>query len=192
LWCKREMKDRPPIAVCATGNAAILYIVENARKRVTVESKRRDEPPGFRRIQGEVDKMYLELLRTERVPRYGRALFRPNVDVYFDRLKNAVVVKLELPGIDPNAIDLEVHEGVLRVSGIREDERHPDAVYQQMEISYGRFERTVMLPPEVDASAASAQYAAGFLEILMPVKPRPVTKRIPISIRDECEKGPEK
>ncbi len=87
------------------------------------------------RLENEIDRMFLELLRGERTPRYGRAAFRPNADVYYDRSRKAVVVKLELPGIDPQDIDLEVDETMLRVSGVRPHEHHADAVYQQMEIS---------------------------------------------------------
>ncbi len=151
----------------------------------------KDDPPGLRRLQSEVDKMFLELLRGERLPRYGKAALRPNADVYFDRRAGAVVVKLELAGIDPDKITLEIDEGVLRVSGTRLDERHPDAVYQQMEIDYGRFERAVALPSEADPTQASANYNAGFLEILIPIKARSASKRIPISLKQECAPEPD-
>ena len=154
-----------------------------------MEPKRKDDLPGFQRLQREVDKMFLDLLRGERVSRYGRASFRPNADVYFDGRANAVVVKLELSGIDPQKVNLEVGENVLRVSGTRSDERHPDAVYQQMEIPYGRFERVVMIPPEVDAALASANYSDGYLEIVLPIRPRPASKRIPITHKTENEGG---
>ena len=114
--------------------------------------------------------MFLDLLRGERVPRYGKAAFRPNADVYFDKSEKAVVVRLELPGIDPAAIDLEVDENVLRVSGTRSDEHHPDAVYQQMEIAYGRFERAVMLPPGGGRRQGLRRYTGGYLEIVLPVQ----------------------
>lgn len=154
-----------------------------------MESRDKNDPPGFRRLQNEVDKMFLELLRGEQRPRYGRAAFRPNADVYFDKRAKQVVVRLELPGIDPDAIDLEVDDDVLRVSGLRTDERRPDAVYQQMEIVYGRFERAVMLPPEVDGANASATYNAGYLEVVLPIKPRSARRRIPIDTADEGEGG---
>jgi HSP20 family protein len=153
-----------------------------------VEPKHKNDPTRFQRIQGEVDSMFLDLLRGERVPRYGRAAFRPNADVYFDKRQKAVVVKLDLSGIDPAQVDLEVEDGVLRISGVRSDQRHPDAVYQQMEIAYGRFERSVMLPPEVDPSKARADYSNGFLEIVLPIRPRAASKKISISLKDE-EKG---
>jgi HSP20 family protein len=154
-----------------------------------VEPRRKDDPARFQRLQGEVDSMFLDLLRGERVPRYGRAAFRPNADVYFDKQQKAVVVKLDLSGVDPAQVNLEVEDNVLRVSGIRADERHPEAVYQQMEIAYGRFERTVMLPPEVDSTRARADYSNGFLEIVLPVRPRSARKSIPISLKEEAEGG---
>jgi HSP20 family protein len=154
-----------------------------------VEPKRKDDLPGLQRLQREVDKMFLDLLRGERVSRYGRTSFRPNADVYFDNRKNAMVVKLELPGIDSQRVNLEVGDNVLRVSGNRSDERHPDAVYQQMEITYGRFERVVMIPPDVDAEHAAANYHNGYLEIVLPIKPRAASKRIPIVHKNESEGG---
>jgi HSP20 family protein len=144
----------------------------------------KDDPAGFRRLQSEVDKMFLELLKGERLPRYGKSSLRPNADVYYDARMGAMVIKLELAGVDPSKITLEIDDGVLRVSGVRIDERHPDAIYQQMEIEYGRFERAVPLPQEVDSSQATASYAAGFLQILVPLKTRSASKRIPISVKD--------
>ena len=90
------------------------------------------------------------------------------------------------PASTPAQIDLEVDEGVLRVSGMRADTKHPDAAYQQMEISYGRFERLVSLPPEVDVGGASAEYTNGFLEIVLPLRRRSGRKRIAINMTDEC------
>jgi len=154
-----------------------------------VEPRRKDDPARLQRLQGEVDSMFLDLLRGERVPRYGKAAFRPNADVYFDKRQKAVVVKLDLSGVDPGQVSLEVEDSVLRISGVRSDQRHPDAVYQQMEIAYGRFERMVMLPPEVDATKARADYNNGFLEIVLPIRARSASKKIPISLKDETEGG---
>ncbi|MCE5254633.1 MAG: Hsp20/alpha crystallin family protein [Actinomycetia bacterium] len=154
-----------------------------------MEPRDKNDPAALRRLQNEVDRMFLELLRGERAPRCGRAAFRPNADVYYDTRAGKVVVRLELPGIDPDAIDLEVDDNMLRVSGVRTDERHPDAVYQQMEIVYGRFERSVMLPPEVDSGKASASYNAGYLEIVLPLKPRSAGRRIRINAKEDAAEG---
>ena len=154
-----------------------------------MDPRRKENIPGLQRLQGEMDRMFLELVRGDRVPRHGRAAFRPNADVYFDSAANAFVIKLELAGIDPAGIGLDVEENILRISGARKDERHPDAVYQQMEIAYGRFERLVLLPPEVDTAKATANYSGGFLLIVLPVRARTSTKRIPITLKDEAVAG---
>jgi len=151
----------------------------------------KDDVPGFRRFHSEVDKLFLELLRGGRVPRYGTAAFRPSADVYCHQRESAVVVKLELPGIDPDRITLEIEGNVLRVSGTRVDERPPDAVYHQMEISYGHFERLVTLPPEVDITRASADYNGGYLEIRLPIRGHSPGRQIPISPSEGREKGQE-
>lgn len=145
-----------------------------------------DNPPGFRRLHSEVDRIFLDMLRGEGTPRYTRGVLRPNADVYLDNRAGHIIIKLELAGIDPTGIDLEIDEGILRVSGSRTDERHPDRVYQQMEINYGRFERVVTLPREADAAGATANYNAGFLEITIPIRPRSASKRIHINTNEEC------
>ena len=156
-----------------------------------MESKSRRDIPGFQRLQSEVDRMFLELVRSERMTFYGTPVFRPNADVYFDDRRRAVVVKLELPGIDPAQVSLEIEDNVLRVTGVRSDERPADAVYYQMEITYGRFERSVALPSEVDPSQASAEYRSGYLEIVIPLRPRRAARRIPITPEEQtCGREP--
>lgn len=151
-----------------------------------MESRHKPERPRFGRLEGsDIDGVFFEMLRAERAARLGRVVFRPNADVYFDKRKNAVVVRLDLAGIDPTQVDLEVDEGALRISGVRSDQRHPDAIYQQMEITYGPFERVVMLPPGVDSAEATADYSNGYLEVVLPMKPRPGRKKIAIEHREE-------
>ncbi len=152
----------------------------------------KEDDPTFRRFHGEVDKLLVDLLRGDWAPRPGRAAFRPSADVYFHPRENAVVVRLELPGIDPDRITLEIEGSVLHVSGARSDQRPPDAVYHQMEIPYGRFERVVTLPPEVDITRASADYNSGYLEIKLPIRGRSTGRHIPISPAEGRGEGEER
>jgi len=151
--------------------------------------KDKSDPLSLRRLPGEVDKLFLDLVRGEWTPRRGPAAFRPNADVFYDPNGSAVVVRLELPGIDPERITLEIEGAMLHVSGVRSDQRPPDAVYQRMEIAYGRFEREVRLPSGVDATKASARYSDGYLEVTLPMRRRSLTRQIPISPGVECEGG---
>jgi len=152
----------------------------------------KEDDPTFRRCHGEVDMLLGDLLRGNWAPRPGRAAFRPSADVCFHPGEKVVVVRLELPGIDPDRITLEIEGSVLHVSGARSDQCPPDAVYHQMEIPYGRFERMVTLPPEVDITRASADYNSGYLEIRLPIRGRSAGRHIPISPAEGREEGEER
>lgn len=152
-----------------------------------MNQRNKNEPPGFRRLQNEVDRMFLELVGTNRMVGNARAAFRPNVDVYFSKIEGAMIVRLELGGVDPASLDLQMEDRVLRIRGQRVDHGHRDKVYQQMEIAYGPFERRVLLPVDVESTKAKAEYHHGFLEICLPVAERAGTRRIPIVNRDDDE-----
>lgn len=159
-----------------------------------MNSRDKNEPPSFRRLQNEVDRMFLELMGANRTIGHGQSAFRPNVDVYYCKSEGAMIARLELGGVDPASVDLEVEERVLRIRGHRVDYGHRDKVYQQMEIAYGPFERRVLLPVEVDPARATAHYHHGFLEISLPVTERGGSKRIPIVDKDaetDAGGGPE-
>ncbi|HZJ02462.1 MAG TPA: Hsp20/alpha crystallin family protein [Thermoleophilia bacterium] len=140
-------------------------------------SKRREE--GIRHLQSEMDRMLLELTGAHRVYGCATCAFRPNADVYFAKSDNAIVVKLELAGVDPREVQLEAKDRTIRIWGMREERTRSDKVYQQMEIAYGAFQRELRVPVDVNLDQAKAGYEAGFLIITLPVVEREARK-IPI------------
>lgn len=80
-----------------------------------------------------------------------------------------VVIKMELPGLDPEKdLDIKVDGGALVVSGRREKEREvSEADYHLRERSYGSFYRRFPLPEGVSADAISATYNDGVLEVTL-------------------------
>lgn len=151
----------------------------------------RNDDPRFRRFGSGVDRLFAEFLNGEWGPRAGTGALRPGADVYYDPSENSVTVRLELPGIDPDRITLEIEGGALFVSGNKREQKPREAVYHQMEISYGRFERVVSLPPDVDVAKASADYNNGYLEIKLPIKGKSQTRQIPI-VQTEDDEGSER
>jgi HSP20 family protein len=152
-----------------------------------MDPTRKERYQGTARFRTEVDRMLLELTGADRIFGCPPQAFRPNADVYYSKVDNAIFVKLELPGVDAEAVHLEVEDRLLRVSGQRIDRGQREKVYQQMEIFYGPFERRIMLPVEVDAQGAKAQYENGFLEIQLPLAPSRESRRIPIDIKESAE-----
>ena len=96
---------------------------------------------------------------------------------------DAIVVLLDLAGVDAEHTEVHAEPHRLTVRGVRRG-RQPspstDAeppAYHALEIPYGRFERSLRLPPGLDTDAAQASYRDGLLEITLP-KSRPHEVRI--------------
>ncbi len=80
-------------------------------------------------------------------------------------------VKIELAGIDPENVDLEITEGVLTVKGEKKEEKKEEREnYLRQEISYGSFYRTIALPETADSEKAEAKFKGGVLNIEVPKK----------------------
>src|ERR1051326_4957207 len=110
----------------------------------------------------------------------------PAVDMY--ETEDRIVVLFELAGVDADKTEVEAEAHVLTVRGVRRERQSPDDPHEQrnyhaLEIAYGRFERTVRLPPGTDTSAAHASYREGLLEITLPKR---VARQVPITLEDEA------
>lgn len=80
-------------------------------------------------------------------------------------------VKVELSGIDPENVDLEITDGVLTIKGEKKEEKKEESEnYLRQEISYGSFYRTVTLPETADSGKAEAKFKSGVLTIEVPKK----------------------
>jgi HSP20 family protein len=137
------------------------------------------------RIQDELDELFADLCQVSRFTglRHG---FRPRVDSFRTADPAQLTVVVELPGIDPETIQLIVDERTLVVAGERPRPAtgHGERQYQQMEIDYGPFQRRIQLPEAVDADAANARYERGLLTVELPLAPaRPPQARALIRVR---------
>jgi len=91
----------------------------------------------------------------------------PNTDVYLSG--GAVIIKVELAGMQRENLELYVDGNKLRISGQRPDGcRPPQCKFLMMEINYGPFESTIEVPAGYDLSRAKASYQNGFLRIEVP------------------------
>jgi HSP20 family protein len=111
---------------------------------------------------------------------FGNAgLWAPDIDVK-DR-ENEIEVRAELPGMEPNDIQLNVQGNVLSISGEKREERDDKGGdYTFTEISYGSFQRAVALPEGADPDKVDAQYDKGVLRIRIQKKAGSAPKRIAV------------
>lgn len=103
----------------------------------------------------------------------------PALNVWED--EKAIHVEAELPGIDPDKIDLKVHGDVLTLSGTKEDVREEKGKnFHHSERVFGSFCRQVTLPEIVDPEKVQAEYKNGLLNIRLNKKPEATARKIPV------------
>jgi HSP20 family protein len=92
-----------------------------------------------------------------------------------------LVIRVDLPGIDPDGIDLTVESNRLTVRGERKDvNEDKNRLYKG--VTYGRFERSLALPAGLDPETVKATYRDGVLEIAMATPKALATKKVPIQV----------
>jgi HSP20 family protein len=105
----------------------------------------------------------------------------PPVDIYEDG--DNLVLKAELPGINPDDVEIRVEDNTLYLKGERKFEKEvKEQSYHRVERSYGAFTRTFSLPNSVDADKVSANYKDGVLTLTMPKKEEAKPKTIKINV----------
>lgn len=98
----------------------------------------------------------------------------PRMDIY--ETDGEVVAEVELPGVDPKNIEVEVKDNYLRVEAKAEEKKEEKKKgYYRKEISAGYYKRVVPLPVEVIGEKAEASYEDGILKVIIP-KVKPVKK----------------
>lgn len=121
-----------------------------------------DRPNDLFRLRNEFDRMFERAFR-----RLPGGPWEPSVD-FFER-GNELVLRAELPGVDPKDVDVTVTEDSVILKG---ELRHEDRVnrdgYYHSERRYGTFARQVALPAEVRPEAARADFRNGILEVTIP------------------------
>ena len=138
------------------------------------------------RLQEEIEELFADLWH---VPRFSGARhgFRPNVDCFHTDDPHRLTVVVELPGVEPDTLQVVAAERLLVVAGERVRPPAAGRVYQQMEIEYGPFQRQIQLAEDIDPDRATARFEHGVLTVELPVAQRRATGRVTI----EVVRGPE-
>lgn len=97
--------------------------------------------------------------------------WRPSLDLY--ETKDEFIVLVDVPGIQPQDVEIVVDRDILRIAGNRCRPLSQGITrVHQLEIDFGPFSHTIRLPEQVNPEAASSIYRDGFLTIRLPKRTR--------------------
>ena len=104
------------------------------------------------------------LIRSDRRVVPSGRLWNPAADVY--RVNDGWVVKVDLAGVCTDELEIELHDSILTIRGCRRDTHYREGfVYQQMEITYSHFEKSIQFPSPIEGASIRRDYRDGFLII---------------------------
>lgn len=138
---------------------------------------------GLGRLEREMEDVFGRFFRDWPFPRlFGEARgVAPAVDM-LDR-KDEVVLRVDLPGLEHKDIDVTVEEGMLTIRGERKGEKEAkEEDYYCCERWAGSFERSLSLPPGVDAGKIKASFKSGVLEVRLPKVEKAKGKKVEIKV----------
>ena len=131
-----------------------------------------DFPTGLRLFQDSLSRLFSEPASRP---------WSPAVDIY--ETENELVLKADIPEVDPKNVGIQVENGTLTLKGERKFEEEKNGKgFHRIERSYGSFVRAFSLPDTVDAEKVKADYKSGVLTVTIPkkevAKPRTINVEI--------------
>ncbi|MGH2349735.1 MAG: Hsp20/alpha crystallin family protein [bacterium] len=133
-------------------------------------------------LRESMDKLFEDFFTRRPGPRAATlAVWQPAVEV-FDT-DHDVVVRAELPGIDPKDVEITVTEGVLTIKGqAKQLHEEKGQNYFRRELRYGAFSRSLALPGGVQGDQAKATYRNGILEVRVPKSEKAKPKSVKVDV----------
>jgi HSP20 family protein len=132
-------------------------------------------------LQNRVNGLFQDFNRPGQDELTATGSFVPAVDVYEDEHK--VTLKLEIPGIDQNDVDIRLENNTLTVRGERKFEKEEkEENFHRIERRYGSFARSFTLPNTLDSEKVQANYENGVLKIEIAKRAEAKPKQIKVNI----------
>lgn len=137
-----------------------------------------DFPTGMRVFQDTVNRLLSEPASRP---------WAPAVDIF--ETENELVLKADLPEVDPKDVQIKIENGTMSLTGERKFERNENQKgFHRIERGYGNFVRYFTLPDTVDTEHVAARFNAGVLTITLPKKEVAKPKTIQVQVHNGDQK----
>ena len=131
------------------------------------------------RLQEEINRLFGNVRENDSSS--ATAMWIPLVDIH--EYANRFELYVDLPGVDPSAVELTLDGGILTLSGERPQPTRKDgeeAQGRRLERGYGQFHRRFVLPDTVDGEKVNASGSHGVLTVTIPKQAKAQPRRIQI------------
>jgi HSP20 family protein len=144
-----------------------------ATRELSPQARRGDPLRAFRRPQFDLDRLFGGLLLSPSTE-------FPSVNVWTG--PTGAIVTAQVPGVDPESLDIAVHQDTVTLRGNRPMEDFGEnAVWHRREREHGAFVRSFILPFRVDADAVQARFEQGILILDLPQPKEDQPRRIKVA-----------
>jgi HSP20 family protein len=136
----------------------------------------------FHKLQQQMDDLIAGFSREWDGGHWLSADFHPSLDI--SETDEAIQVRVDLPGIKPEEVEVEVRNNVLQITGERKEEREEkNKTWHRTERRVGRFARSMTLPCEVQDEKIVAECSNGVLNIQLPKAEKAKSKKIAVKAK---------
>ncbi len=137
------------------------------------QNETEDFPTGLRLFQDSLSRLFSEPASRP---------WSPAVDI--SETENELILKADVPDIDPKNVAIQLENGTLTLKGERkfEEQKNGHKGFHRIERSYGSFVRAFSLPDTVDGEHVKADYKNGVLTVTLPKKEVAKAKTINVEI----------
>ena len=133
-------------------------------------------------LQERVNRAFGDLSRQYDDDLTTRGSWIPAVDIY-QTDNHTLVLKVELPDVVREDIDLRVENDTLTITGQKQrDKAVKEEQYHRIERTFGSFSRTFTLPPTVDAGKIGAEFKNGVLTVTLPLREDAKPRQIQVTV----------
>ncbi|MCA9307465.1 MAG: Hsp20/alpha crystallin family protein [Phycisphaerales bacterium] len=150
---------------------------------MNIMKRQRSVPASLIEIRSPFDRFFEDLMSNSLRAWPGSAEtageWVPALDI--SETEKDVRVRAEIPGVDPEKLDITINNGVLSISGSKEETKDEEGEsFHRVERRYGSFLRQVTLPCDVNEDKVDAEVKAGVLHVRMPKSTAATPKKIAI------------
>ncbi len=134
-------------------------------------------------LRDEIDRLFEDYFG-KTSDRRDESFWYPAMDI--SETEEGYLVEMDVPGIPKENIKISVKDNQLTITGERKSEKKEedkDRTYHRIERYYGKFQRTIALPNEIDIEKIKADYKDGVLKITLPRSEKSKPKEIKIDIK---------